>query len=82
MLDIIYGYLILSYLLSINKKLNHEIFNFGPDHKKNHKVKEVIKLMKKNWQRLIGIIKKQNKRIHLLNLDSRKANLILGWKPI
>ena len=83
-IDIVYGYLTLSYLLSTNKKLNYEIFNFGPDHKKNHKVKEVIKLMKKNWHKANWNFKKNKKQKEsvLLNLDSRKANLILGWKPI
>ena len=83
-IDIIYGYLTLSYFLSIHKKLNHEIFNFGPDHNKNHKVKEVISLMKKNWKKANWKYKKNNnqKESVLLNLDSRKAITKLDWRPI
>jgi len=83
-IDIVYGYLTLSYFLSINKKINHEAFNFGPDHKKNHKVKEVIALMKKNWKKANWKYKKNKtqKESVLLNLDSRKAILKLSWKPI
>lgn len=83
-IDIAYGYLILSYQLSINKKLNHEVFNFGPDHKKNHTVKEVVSLMKKNWIKANWNYKKNKKQSEsvLLNLDSRKAYYKLGWKPV
>lgn len=83
-IDIIYGYLTLSYFLTTNKKINYEVFNFGPDHKKNHKVKEVITLMKKNWKKANWKYKKNNTQREsvLLNLDSTKAILKLGWKPI
>ena len=83
-IDIAYGYLILSHNLNTNKNLNHEVFNFGPDHKKNHTVKEVVTLMKKNWNKANWHYKKNKKQSEsiLLNLDSRKAYYKLGWKPV
>ena len=83
-IDIAYGYLILSYNLKTNKNLNHEVFNFGPDHKKNHTVNEVVTLMKKNWNKANWHYKKNKKQREsiLLNLDSRKAYNKLGWKPV
>ena len=83
-IDIAYGYLILSHNLNTNKNLNHEVFNFGPDHKNNHTVKEVVTLMKKNWNKANWHYKKNKKQREsiLLNLDSRKAYNKLGWKPV
>ena len=50
-LDVLHGYLILGYSLSKNKKLNGEVFNFGPNYKKNYKVIEVLKIVKKFGQK-------------------------------
>lgn len=86
-LEILYGYLIFAFFLNLNGKLNHEIFNFGPNNNENHTVKEVITLMKKNWRKANWISKidkksKKHKESVLLNLNSNKANFKLKWKPI
>ena len=81
-LDVLHGYLILGYFLSKKKKLNGEVFNFGPNHKKNYKVLEVLKIVRKFWPEIKWKISK-NYQFHeskLLKLNSNKALKTLGWK--
>ena len=83
-LDISFGYLIFAFFLNLNEKVNHEIFNFGPNHNENRTVKEVITLMKKNWKKARWSNKKNKKQKEsiLLNLNSNKVRLKLKWKPL
>ena len=46
-LEAIMGYIILAANLKQNKNLNGEAFNFGPNTKKNYKVIECVRKMKK-----------------------------------
>ena len=81
-LDVLHGYLILGYLLSKNKKLNGEVFNFGPNYKKNYKVIDVLKIVKKIWPEIKWRINKNSffYESKLLKLNSSKAFKILRWK--
>ncbi len=84
-LEALSGYLILSYRLSLNKKLHGEVFNFGPNNRNNFSVLEVIKKIKKIWKKISWkIIKKKdlNYESKLLKLNSNKAKKILKWKSI
>ena len=81
-LDVLHGYLILGYSLSKNKKLNGEVFNFGPNYKKNYKVIEVLKIVKKIWPKIKWKINKNSSfyESKLLKLNSSKAFKKLRWK--
>ena len=83
-LDVIRGYLILAVNLNTNKKVNGQIFNFGPQQRENFTVLEIVKFMKQYWHNVNWTVKKNsNKKIiesKLLKLNSSKAKKILGWK--
>ena len=83
-LDVIRGYLILSINLKIKKNLNGTAFNFGPSHKKNYSVLEIVKLLKKNWKNVKWkIIKNKSNLVYeskLLQLNSNKAKKYLKWE--
>ena len=84
-LEALSGYLVLSIKLSKNKKLNGEVFNFGPSNRKNFNVIDVIKNMKKTWKKVNWKIIKKNRLYHessLLKLNSNKAQKILNWKCV
>lgn len=83
-LEAISGYLYLASSLNRNKKLNYEAFNFGPNKKNNHTVLDLIKSMKKNWNKIKWIVLKKNQfdESNLLRLNISKANKKLKWKPI
>ncbi len=84
-LEALSGYLVLSNKLSKNKKLNGEVFNFGPSNRKNFNVIDVIKNMKKTWKKVNWKIIKKNRLYHessLLKLNSNKAQKILNWKCV
>jgi len=85
-LDPIFGYIYLGYMLNKNKlKTNGESFNFGPLLKKNYTVKFLLNKIKKylpnvKWK----ILKNKNKFFEagLLNLNSNKTLKIIKWKNI
>tara|TARA_B100000575_G_scaffold23332_1_gene15887 strand:- start:988 stop:2052 length:1065 start_codon:yes stop_codon:yes gene_type:complete len=84
-LDVIRGYMILAKTLKANNKLNGKPFNFGPQGNENYAVKDVIKILKKNWNKFnfkIKQSKKNYKEANLLKLNSSKANKILKWKCV
>lgn len=81
-LDVLHGYLILGYFLSKSKKVNGEVFNFGPNYKKNYKVIEVLKMVKKIWPGIKWkiISNSQFYESKLLKLNSNKALKNIRWK--
>jgi len=81
--DVIFGYVTLAFNLKYNKKINGEAFNFGPSKSYNFKVIDLINLIKKNWPDGKILIKKEKsfKEAKLLQLNSKKTNKILKWKP-
>ena len=84
-IEVVYGYMLLGKKLSNNPKLHGQVFNFGPSHKKNYKVIEILKYLKLYWKKCKWKIKKTKtyqKESVLLKLNSSKANKILKWKTI
>lgn len=81
--DVILGYVILAINLKQNKNINGESFNFGPSKSYNCKVIDLIKLIKNHWKNGKILIKKNKnfKEAKLLQLNSKKTNKILKWKP-
>ena len=80
-LDVLNGYMVLARSLYINKKLNGEIFNFGPKIEKNSKVIDVVKNMQSKWLGANWKIINKNKfqENKLLFLNSNKAKRKLNW---
>jgi CDP-glucose 4,6-dehydratase len=85
-LEAIYGYLILAINLKKNNKLHGEVFNFGPNNKKNYNVIDLVKQMKNHWKKVTWRDIKKNKNSffesNLLKLNSNKAKNKLKWKCI
>jgi CDP-glucose 4,6-dehydratase len=85
-LEAISGYLFFALNLKKNKKLHGEAFNFGPNNAKNYTVVSVVKLMKKNWEKISWELDKKNKKFFyessLLKLNCNKAKNKLKWKSI
>lgn len=79
------GYLNLGQELSLNKKLNGESFNFGPDAKYNHSVIDLLKDLSNTWQfdhPEDGYQITDNIQFHeagLLKLNCDKALFYLKW---
>lgn len=85
-LEAVYGYLVLAGKLKKNKKIHGEIFNFGPNNKKNYNVIALVKQMKKFWRNVSWSVEKRRKEnffeSSLLKLNSNKAKIKLKWKCI
>ena len=80
-LDVLNGYIILAAKLKSNKKLNGEVFNFGPKIEKNSEVINLVKVMQKRWGNVKWKIlnKKKFPESKLLHLNSKKAKKNLNW---
>ena len=81
-LEVLSGYLILAKKLNNNRRLNGEIFNFGPKNFQNKKVIDVVRQIKKvlpsfKWK--INKSKSFNES-KLLKLNSSKARNKLKWQ--
>lgn len=85
-LEALWGYLLFSIKLSKDKRLNGEVFNFGPNKKNKKNVSSVIELMKIYWKKIPIKVQKERKKIfyesNLLNLNSDKAKEELDWSCI
>ncbi len=83
-LEPLYGYIILAQKIFGNKQKKYiGSWNFGPARKVNVKVLNFSKILKfkmKSKSKLVLSKKKDNKEKKNLDLDSKKANNILGWK--
>ena len=81
--DVITGYAILAIKLKENKNINGESFNFGPSKSNNFKVISLIKNFGRYWIKGKILIQKNKnfKEANLLQLNSKKSNKILKWKP-
>ena len=80
-LDVLNGYLILASKLKKNRRLNGQVFNFGPPQNSNYRVLDVVKEIKKNWN-LLGweLSKRTYSESTLLKLNSNKSLNSLKWK--
>lgn len=83
-LEAIYGYLVLGQKLRVNKKLNGEVFNFGPNNRNNFSVEQLLEKLKKNGIVLKWLVKseKNNLESNLLKINSNKAKKLLSWECI
>ena len=84
-LEPLFGYIFFSYSLNKNKKLNGEIFNFGPSNNSKTKVIDIVKNLNQKWSDKNLILLKQNQKYkehNLLSLDSKKAYKYLKWKTV
>ncbi len=85
-LEAISGYLIFAIKLNSNKKIHGQAFNFGPSGKKDYKVINLVKLMKKYWKKISWTIDKKGKsnfkESNLLKLNCNKAKKFFGWRTI
>jgi CDP-glucose 4,6-dehydratase len=83
-LEALFGYLTFANKLKDKKKLNGEVFNFGPNNKSNHTVEELVLEIKKFWKNIKWKIKKDNTNLEskLLKINSDKAKKYLKWKCI
>ena len=82
-LEVVWGYLLLSLSLKKNKKLHGEAFNFGPNYTKNHNVIFLVQLMRKYWKKVSWKVdKKRFFESNLLKLNCNKAKIKLKWKCI
>ena len=83
-LDPIFGYIYLGYMLNKNPKdTNGESFNFGPYSRKNYPVTVLLNEMKKYMSKIKWKSVKKINKFHeagLLNLNPKKASKILKWK--
>jgi len=82
-LEPLYGYLLLGYNLSVNKKKFSCPWNFGTNKNTVTNVEQIVKLIINYWG--VGKYKiKKNKKFYEqvnLQLDISKAKKILKWKP-
>ena len=78
------GYIVLSYHLQKNIKINGSSFNFGPKLNEVATVKKVLQISHKYWNKAQFKIYKENffNEDRLLKLNSSKANKHLKWKKV
>lgn len=83
--EVIFGYILL--LMKLHKRGIEpgESFNFGPKISNNHTVHEIIKLINKNFNNSVKIVKKKTKQNYkeskILMLNSNKSKKLLNWEP-
>jgi CDP-glucose 4,6-dehydratase len=80
-LDVLNGYMTLAIKLKKNRNLNAETFNFGPKKEKKREVINIVKEMSSIWKKGKWKIQRDRnlKESNLLQLNSRKAKLKIGW---
>jgi CDP-glucose 4,6-dehydratase len=83
-LEPLYGYLLLGQYLLEGKKEFAESWNFGPEQNENRSVKEIVQMAKNYWDKINFEIVPNNDKHEttFLMLNSNKARIKLGWKPI
>jgi len=72
----------------LTKELNefeserYSAWNFGPSNGKELKVADIVQLFENQWKKpRVDYIDGPFKESHNLQIDSRKANINLGWSP-
>lgn len=79
------GYLLIGQKLLQEKIEFGEAWNFGPSDEDSISVHDVVKNVKKHWDKIDYVLDKGNKHPHeanLLKLDCTKANTYLGWRDV
>lgn len=77
------GYLVLSEALFSQGDKYASSWNFGPNDSENYTVKEISRLLMKEWQADLEekIVSNQPHEANFLKLDCSKAKKHLGWHP-
>jgi CDP-glucose 4,6-dehydratase len=83
-LDCLSGYLVLGDRLLAGDASCADAWNFGPDIQGNHTVAEVLAAMSRVWPRARWqtVSDPQPHEAGMLQLDSAKARMVLGWRPV
>ena len=83
-LDCLSGYLLLGQRLLAGDVMCADAWNFGPIGGLNHSVEQMLTDLARTWPRLQWKVAadSQPHEAALLQLDSAKANMQLGWRPV
>lgn len=83
-LDCLSGYLLLGQRLLDGEKTCADAWNFGPDLESNRTVEQVLRDLSHTWPQLAWELaaNPQPHEAHLLQIDSAKARMLLGWRPV
>lgn len=83
-LDCLSGYLVLGQRLVAGDTTCAEAWNFGPDGEGNRTVEEVLHYLARSWPQLRWEVTStpQPHEAGLLQLDTAKAKMHLGWRPV
>lgn len=83
-LDCLSGYLLLGQRLLVGDGACADAWNFGPDGDGNHTVEQVLQDLARTWPQLRWQVASspQPHEAGLLQLDSAKAKMHLGWRPV
>ncbi|VAZ75094.1 CDP-glucose 4,6-dehydratase [Mycobacterium persicum] len=83
-LDCLSGYLLLGQRLLAGDETCADAWNFGPDEKGNRTVEQVLGDLARTWPQLRWqeTTDPQPHEAGLLQLDSAKARMHLGWRPV
>ena len=79
------GYLYIGQKLLEEKVEFAEAWNFGPSDERSITVEEVVKNVKKHWDKIDYEINRDPNQLHeanLLKLDCSKAHILLKWKDV
>lgn len=83
-LDCLSGYLVVGQRLLEGDSDSAEPWNFGPDQQANRTVEEVLQSLNRELPRLEWQVSDEHQphEASLLQLDSTKAKMRLGWEPV
>ncbi len=83
-LDCLSGYLLLGQRLLAGDTTCADAWNFGPDGEGNRTVEQVLRDLARTWPQLRWQVASspQPHEAGLLQLDSAKAKMHLGWRPV
>ncbi|OBJ24974.1 CDP-glucose 4,6-dehydratase [Mycobacterium colombiense] len=83
-LDCLSGYLLVGQRLLANDVTSAGAWNFGPDGEGNRTVEQVLQALVSTWPQLQWRVTAdpQPHEAGLLQLDSAKAKMQLGWRPV
>ncbi|POX91671.1 CDP-glucose 4,6-dehydratase [Mycobacterium kansasii] len=83
-LDCLSGYLLLGQRLLAGDDSCADAWNFGPDEKGNRTVEQVLRDLARTWPKLRWqqTTDPQPHEAGLLQLDSARARMHLGWRPV
>ncbi|VBA52222.1 CDP-glucose 4,6-dehydratase [Mycobacterium attenuatum] len=83
-LDCLSGYLLLGQRLLAGDDSCADAWNFGPDEKANRTVEQVLRDLARTWPKLRWqqTTDPQPHEAGLLQLDSARARMHLGWRPV